>query len=226
MNYQEMETKPNEPVGDDALERLRAELLRIETHDMPAPMPMHELLQSVRQRRGPTVYGRRCRAAVGQWLMAAALVAVCVLLGHRAIVCDTPLLLLPVLSVGVPALWQVAAESYRVYLLWHLAPSRHAPAVGDRYALRLWRMQDRCDRWRQRLQRCLGRMPRQPRHAYRYSAALLGCCLLVAVSVFQRPATTLSNTTVSCAYMLCGNGDCGKPQVLGELGTMFYTRCG
>ncbi len=114
----------------------------------------------------------------------------------------------------------MAACSHRLYLLWHLAPARHAPSRHLRYALRLQRAEARQARRRQWWHR---RAP-QPalRLPYRVAMAMLCGVLLMAAGslLWARPATLVGGTSVTCVAVHCNNG-CAATQPLGAVAALF-----
>ncbi len=183
-------------------------------------MTADEVLAMVKSRRDPTPYRRRYREAWGEWLMALLLTAACGLLTTRAIVCEARLLLPVGGAIALPALWQLAGAAYRLHLLWHLAPARHAPARHARYAERLQQADERRARRRQRLQRRHA-LPLEPRRLLLSANGMALCgCLLLTLTLWPQPSHALADGSKSCAYVLC-NDDCAELQMMDEVAGLF-----
>ncbi len=205
--------------NDPLLQLLRDQYRRTEQEKMQPPLSADEALAMAKRRQGPTPYRRLWRDAVVQWLMAVALVAACGLLLHIAL--KSPIRWLPAAAMiaSLPALWQLTAASRRLFLLWHLAPARHAPMRHARYALRLQRLEERRLRLVQRLSRLPRRTPTLRPLLLHANSLALGICLLLCAGLWQPPLHSADGTK-SSAYVLC-NGDCAKLQLMDEVGGLF-----
>lgn len=124
---------------------------------------------------------------------------------------------------------QALRECRRHHLLRHMRPARHAPARHAVYARRLQRMESRRALFGKRPPAAAGlNADKCSRGYYRANAALLTCCLALAVATTWRPAEPAAGAdlqqllaTAQYGKLLC-NMDCDTTAVLTELFEMVH----
>ncbi len=158
------------------------------------PPPVAPVQVRTMARAGRKTRYRQDRIAT-RWrvLLLGLLLVLCGILAATACRRATWLLLVPtVLVVGIVA-WQAVNESYRLFLLWHLYPGRHALPTMERYLTRLALLDRRRNRREQQLSALLA-LPPSPSLLPRVKGATLGGCLtiLVVCTIGYRPPQALT----------------------------------
>ncbi len=186
------------------------------------PLSPEQLMAQVHAgRKSPALLAQA--ATRRQFVLSLLLLLACCLTALSAIVCNLPLLWLPVLLLGVPALWQSIGEGCRLHLYRNLNVRLLAPSTAERYAQRLSRSEERRDRRWQRLQslRLHSTLPLQTLR-FRLTGTAIACCLLIVMGTtlwHQAPPST--GRDITWGTLQC-NSDCSTAQVKDNLYHLIY----